>query len=137
MLFIFDENFPPEFVRGFAIIEKANKRSPFPVDIAFSPDLMGKQGSPDEEIIAKAAKKNAVIVTQDTDFKRIKHYKSLLVQHNVGYVYFKVPGAKNHYWDIVKAFVVKWEELKEAISKSTHPFAFEINKHGAITKLSF
>ena len=55
MFFIFDENFPPEFVRGFAIIEKANKRSPFPVDIAFSPDLMGKHGSSDEEIIAKAA----------------------------------------------------------------------------------
>jgi len=137
MLFIFDENFPPEFVRGFAIIEKANKRSPFPVDIVFSQDLMGKQGSADEEIIAKAAKKNAVIVTQDSDFKRIKHYKSLLVQHGVGYIYFKVPSAKNHYWDIVKAFVVKWEELKEAISRSTHPFAFEINKLGSINKLSF
>jgi predicted nuclease of predicted toxin-antitoxin system len=86
MLFIFDENFPPEFVRGFSIIEKANKRSPFSVDIVFSPDIMGKQGSSDEEIIAKAAKKNAVIVTQDTDFKRIKHYKSLLIQNNVGYV---------------------------------------------------
>jgi predicted nuclease of predicted toxin-antitoxin system len=137
MLFIFDENFPPEFVRGFSIIEKANKRSSFSVDIVFSPDIMGKQGSSDEEIITKAAKKNAVIVTQDTDFKRIKHYKSLLIQNNVGYVYFKVPGAKNHYWDIVKAFVVKWEELKEAIFRSTHPFAFEINKHGAINKLSF
>lgn len=45
MLFIFDENFPPEFVRGFAIIEKANKRSPFLVDIVFSSELMGKQGS--------------------------------------------------------------------------------------------
>lgn len=137
MLFIFDENFPSEFVRGFGIIEKANKRSAFPVEIVFSPDIMGKRGSSDEEIIAKAAKQNAVIVTQDTDFKRIKHYKSLLVQHNVGYVYFKVPGAKNHYWDIVKAFVVKWEELKEGISKATHPFAFEINNHGGINKLPF
>jgi hypothetical protein len=137
MLFIFVENFPPEFVRGFSIIEKANKRSSFPVEIIFSTDLMEKQGSSDEVLIARAAKKNAVIVTQDTDFKRIKHYKSLLVQHNVGYVYFKVPGAKNHYWDIVKAFVIKWEELKIAIAKSTHPFAFEINKHGAINKLSF
>jgi predicted nuclease of predicted toxin-antitoxin system len=137
MLFIFDENFPPEFVRGLSIIEKANKRSSFLVEIIFSTDLMGKQGSSDEELIARAAKKNAVIVTQDTDFKRIKHYKSLLVQHNVGYVYFKVPGAKNHYWDIVKAFVIKWEELKEAISKSTHPFAFELNKHGTINRLPF
>jgi predicted nuclease of predicted toxin-antitoxin system len=137
MLFIFDENFPPEFVRGFSIIEKANKRSAFSVEIIFSTDLIGKQGSSDEELIARAAKKNAVIVTQDTDFKRIKHYKSLLVQHNVGYVYFKVPGAKNHYWDIVKAFVIKWEELKEAIAKSSHPFAFEINKHGAVNKLPF
>ena len=45
----------------------------------------------DEEIIAKATNQNAVIITHDSDFKRIKHYKPLLIEHNVGYIYFKVP----------------------------------------------
>jgi len=137
MLFIFDENFPPEFVSGFSILEKANRRSVIPVDVIFSVDFMGRSGASDEDIIAAASKKDAVIVTHDGDFKRIKHYKPLLTEHNVGYIYFKVPSGKYMYWDIVKAFINKWEELKAEISKSEHPFAFEINKQGHLSKLSF
>ena len=33
MLFIFDENFPHQFVQGFSILERANRRSPFHVDV--------------------------------------------------------------------------------------------------------
>jgi hypothetical protein len=146
MLFIFDENFPHEFVRGFAIIEKANKKSPISVDVVFSVDFMGgpktdpttgeKIGITDEEIIIAASLKEAVIITHDSDFKRIKHYKPLLVQHKVGYIYFRTP--KNYvYWDYVKAFVNKWEDIKLEISDSTHPFAFEISKLGHLQKLDF
>jgi predicted nuclease of predicted toxin-antitoxin system len=137
MLFIFDENFPVDFVKGFSILEKANRRSKISVDVVFSSDFMGKSGATDEEIIAQASKMEAVIVTHDSDFKRIKHYKPLLIQHNVGYIYFKVPKATYQYWDIVKAFVNKWEELKTEISKSSHPFAFEVSKLGQVNKLSF
>src|SRR4051812_32916089 len=98
MLFIFDENFPREFVHGFSILEKANKRTKIKVDIIFSPNLKGcKMGSPDIEIIKAASKQNAVIITHDSDFKRIKHYKPLLAQHSVGYVYFKVPRGVYEY----------------------------------------
>lgn len=112
MLFIFDENFPPDFVNGFSILEKANKRASIQVDVIFVVNFMGSRGATDEEIITKAALQDAVIVTHDSDFKKIKHYKPLLAQHKVGYIYFKTPKGKHHYWDIVKAFVNKWEELK-------------------------
>jgi len=137
MLFIFDENFPSEFVKGFSVLEKANKRSPIKVDVIFSTDFMGKIGALDQEIIAKASLQDAIIITHDSDFKKVKHYKPLLIEHKVGYVYFRVPNGKYQYWDIVKAFVNKWEEIKVEISKSTHPFAFEINKQGHLTKLQF
>jgi hypothetical protein len=48
-----------------------------------------------------------------------------------------VPKSKYQYWDIVKAFVNKWEELKTEISISKIPFAFEINKQGEINNLRF
>jgi len=137
MLFIFDENFPSEFVKGFSILEKANKRTAISVDVVFSVDLMQGIGAADVDIIAKASAKNAVIITHDSDFKRIKHYKPLLIKHQVGYIYFKVPKGKYQYWDIVKAFVNKWEDIKLQVSISSHPFAFEISKTGQLSKVSF
>jgi len=137
MLFIFDANFPHDFVKGFSIIENANRKSQIKANIVFVDEFMGMSGSTDEEIIEKATLQNAVIITHDSDFKRIKHYKALLTHHKVGYVYFKVPNGKYHYWDIVKSFVNKWEEIKEAITNSEHPFAFEINKQGHLNKLPF
>ncbi|HEX8039458.1 MAG TPA: hypothetical protein VF490_09905, partial [Chryseosolibacter sp.] len=87
-------------------------------------------------IIIRAAQQQAVIVTHDSDFKRIKLLKTLLVQHQVGYIYFRTPK-KYIYWDYVKKFVNHWEEIKEAVSNATHPFAFEIGKVGGISPLEF
>lgn len=138
MLFIFDENYPPGFVEGFAIIERSDRRNPIVSEVVYSCDFMGGiQGSTDEEIITRASQLNAVIVTQDSDFKRIKHYKPLLVEHRVGYIYFKTASNKNLYWDMVRAFINKWEDLKKEIANCTHPFAFEINKSGQMSKLPF
>jgi predicted nuclease of predicted toxin-antitoxin system len=138
MLFIFDENYPSGFVEGFAIIEQSDKRNQIASTVVYSCDFMGGiQGSTDVEIITRASQQNAVIVTQDSDFKRIKHYKPLLIEHKVGYIYFKTVSGKNLYWDIVRAFINKWEELKKEIANSKHPFAFEINKNGHLAKLPF
>jgi hypothetical protein len=63
------------------------------------------------------SKKGAVIVTHDQDFKRVKHLKGLLTEHRVGYIIFRVPKGVYQYWDIVKAFINKWEQLKEKISR--------------------
>lgn len=103
-----------------------------------APELKGcKIGSYDVDIIKAASNKDAVIIAHDSDFKRIKHYKTLLIEHKVGYIYFKVPKDIYEYWDIVKAFINKWEDLKEQISNSDIPFAFEVSRQGQITKLSF
>jgi hypothetical protein len=139
MLFIFDENFPRGFVEGFAKIEKSDKRNPILSTVVYSCDFMESapgESVRDEAIIEKAAQSDAVIVTMDSDFKKVKHYKPLLAEHRVGYIFFRQTGS-NHYWDIVKAFINSWADLKLKISNSTHPFAFEVNKKGQIVNLPF
>lgn len=136
MRLIFDENIPKDFVTGFAIIEKANKRDPIKAKLEHVSDVLG-HGFTDEEIIEKAKNSHAVIVTLDRDFKKIKHYQKLLQDHRVGYIYFKSPRESYKYWDLVEAFIYSWPNLKKAISEASHPFAFEINKKGEISKLTF
>jgi hypothetical protein len=112
-------------------------RDPIKADIMHVGDFMGTLGADDKEIIIKASKKHAIIVTHDSDFKRIKHYKHLLIEHEVGFIYFKVPKGNYLYWDIVKAFVNKWEEIKQKIKNDSLPFAYEISKTGQLGKLAF
>lgn len=138
MIFVFDENYPIEFVHGLATLERANKRSKIKAEIFYSPEADGcGYNASDEDIIEAFAHREAVIVTHDLDFKKAKHYKPLLRDYEVGYVIFRVPKGGYYYWDIVKAFINKWEELKEKISQSEHPFAWEVNKHGHLTQLRF
>ena len=137
MLFIFDANYPPDFVKGLSIIDKADKHSKIPVEVIFSGDFMGSVDCDDEEIIIKASNRNAVIITQDRDFKKIKHYRALMQEHQVGYIFFRIPNGKHLFWDIVKSFINSWAEIKENVSKSEHPFAFEINKKGELSPLTF
>jgi hypothetical protein len=138
MIFVFDENYPIEFVHGLAILEKANKRTPIKVEILFSPEVEGCGYNADDDVIVKEfSKKEAVIITHDQDFRRVKHLKPLLIEHQVGYIIFRVPKGIYHYWDIVKAFINKWEELKQKISTANHPFAFEVTKQGHVIDLSF
>jgi hypothetical protein len=135
MLFLFDENIPHSLSEALKILENSNKRSPINVKIQHVIDFMGKKGYPDEDIIKAASKKHAIIITHDSDFKRIKNYKPLLLEHKVGYVYFRTPKTTYHYWDIVKAFVNVWEDLKKDIAKDSAPFVYEVSKQGKHSKL--
>ncbi len=139
MLFIFDENYPKKLSEGLNLLEQGNRMSPIAVSVIDAISFMGRRGATDIEIIIAAADKDAIIITHDADFRRIKHYKQFLLQHKVGYIYFKTPKMKGgyHYWDIVKTFVSKWEELKQNISQDTHPFTYEVGKTGGISKCSF
>lgn len=97
---------------------------------------MTKNGISDEDVIKLAGDLKATIVTFDADFKHKKHYYKLYKEHDVGILLFKSSKSIINYWDNVVLIVSKWEELKEKISKSNKPFAFELGKKG-IQQLSF
>jgi hypothetical protein len=137
MQFIFDENYPVPLCKGIALLEQANHRSPIKVEVLHAIDFMGGKGATDEEIIIKASHSNAVIITHDGDFRRIKHYQPLLKHHRVSYLYFRTPKGGYHYWDMVKSFVNKWEDLKKKMKSDSFPFAYEISKTGEIKNCPF
>jgi predicted nuclease of predicted toxin-antitoxin system len=130
MHYIFDENYSPKLANGLSILEEGNSRSPFKVRVSHLTDLAGKMGTQDEEVIVIAGKNKGIIITQDSDFKRIKHYHQLYKEHKVGAVYFKSTNSKQSYWGTIEIFVNRWEELKLHVSRSKAPFVIEIHSKG-------
>ena len=45
-------------------------------------------------------------------------------------VYFHSYKEVIYYWDIVKSFISRWEELKEKMKAEAFPFLFEISTSG-------
>src|ERR1700722_1328002 len=101
MLFIFDENLSETLTNGLHILESGNLRSPHHAELKFAPNVMGKIGANDEEIIPKVGELNGVLVTQDRDFISKKHYFTLYKEHKVGIVLYTISN-KDVYWDKVK-----------------------------------
>jgi len=130
MKFLCDENFPFNLVSGLSTIEKSNHKSLYQGEIVHTQDL-GIRNYSDEEIIEIAGKQNAIIITQDKDFKHFKHYKELYKQHNVGVVVYRAYGGKDKYWDKVIAFVTQWEKIKKLAYDTPKPFVIQFDIRGA------
>jgi predicted nuclease of predicted toxin-antitoxin system len=134
MLFIFDNNCPPALAKGLNLIEEGNDRSPIKVKVSHVRDFLNENAT-DEEIIKCAGENKGIIITYDKDFKHIKHYYALYRDFKVGVVFYK-SGKHMNYWEMVKTFINRWEEMKSNVKDSNLPFAFEVNSKG-VNKLSF
>ncbi len=138
MLFIFDENYSHYLADGLNLLEGGNDRSPIRAGATHILTLTkGVTGIPDEEVIEIVGKHKGILFTKDKDFKQIKHYYQLYKQHNIGVVFFESSRKPLLYWDYIKIFIEKWEDLKILIDKETAPFAIKIPKQGGAQKLSF
>lgn len=133
---LFDENYSPHLVEGLAILEKANHRSQFRAEVMDIRNAAGKQGASDEEVIELAGRLKAIVFTQDTDFRKLKHKGPLYKKHNTGVVFFHSSGNKIVFWDTVVSIIRYWEDLKERIANAQPPFAFKVSKYG-VEKLHF
>lgn len=135
MKYIFDENFSYRLAQGLSLIEQGNLKSKTQAEITHV-KFLGLEGATDEEIIEAAGKNDGIIITMDKDFRHMKHYFQLYKIHKTGVIIFRSSKGKLSYWDIVKSFINKWEELKQGILNESIPFAFQINTKG-IQKLEF
>jgi hypothetical protein len=133
---LFDENYSPHLIEGLSILEKANYRSLFPANVMDIRVIANKQGATDDEVIEIAGNLGAIIFTQDTDFKKLKHKAPLYKKHNTGVVFFHSAGSKIIFWDTVVNIIKHWEHLKELIANSTPPFVFKVTKLG-VERLNF
>ena len=134
MHLIFDANLPRNLSKGLAKLEEGNKKSPNPAIVGHVYDHMAENAT-DEEIIITAGQKEWIVITQDLGFGRIEHEFILLKQHKVSVVFFKPPKKGFCYWDMVKTFIEKWEELKEHIKLGDGHCALLIEKTGGIKPL--
>jgi len=135
MKYIFDENFSHRLAQGLNLIEQGNLKSKVQAEITHV-KFLDLEGKTDEKIIEIAGKNNGIIITMDKDFRHMKHYFALYKMHKTGVVIFRSSKGKLSYWDIVKSFINKWEDLKESIVCESTPFAFQINTKG-IQRLTF
>lgn len=114
MYSIFDANMPPKLVTGLGALDREKPINALKIKIVHS-DYLLNNGASDEEIIHKAERLGAIIISQDDDFKRIKSNKQLVKKLKVGYVSDKPPTHGARYWEKVKAFILVWERLKQKI----------------------
>jgi hypothetical protein len=133
---LFDENYSPHLIEGLSILEKANYRSQFPEEVMDIRKVAKKQGAADDEVIEIAGNIGAIIFTQDTDFKKLKHKAPLYRKFNTGVVFFHSSGNKIIFWDTVINIIKYWEHLKEQITNSIPPFVLKVTKHG-VERLHF
>lgn len=131
MVFLFDAQMPVKLAHGLEIIDQDNTPKNKEHEIYHADALLG-QGAKDPEVIEKAKELNAIIVSEDDDFKRIKSNKALIKQYKLGYVLYKPPTHGARYWEKVCAFILAWEDLKKKISQTEKPFIFKIDKKGNI-----
>jgi len=131
MYFIFDANMPLRLVKGLELLDQENISGTVKIKIDHS-DKVVKIAATDAEIIKYAAKVDAIIISEDDDFKRIKSNKELLKSLGVGYVLYRPPKHGARYWEKVQAFIFGWENLKRKITELTKPFVLIVNKKGEI-----
>ena len=122
-------NCSPKIAEGLNLLKEGNKRSPIHAKVMHITKLI-KANATDEQVIEVTGRNKGTIVTFDKGFKTIKLRYKLYKQHNIGVILFHSYKEVVYYWDFVKAFILKWEQLKEAIKKEKIPFLYEITTSG-------
>jgi len=133
MHFIFDENLSHRLAEGLSLLESGDLSSPI-TKISHMNQLL-EDGASDQEVIQEAGKTNAIIISQDDDFKRIRSHKALIKSLGVGYVMYRPPKRGSSYWDIVQAFIQGWPEIKNTLKEKKTPFLFQIDKNGKLAEI--
>ena len=125
MIIYIDENLPGQLAEGLNKLQQPlNKRNKTNFEIKSIPTVFGI-GVKDEEWIPKAGKEKAVAITSDYKIQTTRHQKELCEDYGLGIFYFKSSGLK--YWDIVKTFINKWEDLLKTIENSKAPYAYRFS----------
>jgi PIN like domain len=131
MHFIFDANLSKRLVEALRILESGVHDSDV-ASIAHADQLL-KIGATDEEIITEAGKTNAIIISQDDDFKRIRSNKLLLKELGVGFIMYKPPKRGARYWEMVQAFVIAWPKITSMVRGKLPPFIIQLNAKGELS----
>jgi hypothetical protein len=129
MLLIFDANCSKKLAEGLDLLEQGNQKSEIHAQVRHITKFL-KPDATDNEVIQIVGRNKGIIITFDTGFKKIKHRYKLYEEHQIGVILFHSHKDVIYYWDIVKSFVSKWEDLKRKIHEDKVPFLYEISMKG-------
>lgn len=136
MDFIFDENMPIRLAKGLEIMDSENDWGKAPKNKFYHITEIYKKGkgADDPEIVREAKKINAIVISEDDDYKNIKATHELVIKLRVGYILFKPPKKTGStYHEIVAAFVNSWHDLKKELVGKRPPFMFIVERNGKVT----
>jgi len=134
MHFVFDANLPHRLAEGLNVLESGNRRTDNPAIVGHVFDFLPNNAT-DEEIILQAKVAQWIIITQDLGFGRIEHQFELLKLHGISVIFFRPLRKGFSYWEYVKTFVNKWEDLKAEVGRRKGLVALVVEKSGAFTHL--
>lgn len=130
--FLFDACLPHRLAQGLELMDQENTRD-INIKITHVATEYG-DGILDPDVVPIAQKLNAILVSEDDDFKKVKAVKALVKNLKVGYVLYKPPPHGIRYWEKSVALILAWENLKEEVRNRTPPFILTINKNGHISE---
>jgi len=132
MHFLFDAQMPLRLARGLETLDQENEANrEIKTKISHADILLGA-GAEDSQVIHKALEIDAIIFSEDSDFRKTKSNRALIKQFKLGYVLFKPPTHGSRYWEKVLAVVLAWEKLKAMIKDIDKPFLLKIDRKGNI-----
>lgn len=129
MIIYIDENIPPNFAKGFDLIQSTmNNRLSEPVNVRSIRDVYNK-GIKDEDWIPLISKDKSCVITTDINIHRKKHLNELYRNYNIGLFYLKPKSKKigMSSWEMANSLVKHWEEICKLSINEERPFLVEVN----------
>jgi hypothetical protein len=93
-------------------------------------------GKEDSDLITIIAKENGVLVTKDSDFKKIQLHMALMKEHGLGTFFFHHPKAMDK-WAELQYFSKAWPNIRNhVLKKHKPPYLIEFKTNGILRDLA-
>ena len=125
MILFFDRNIGTGIPKALRLLD-------LPVQIEAHQDHFA-QNEPDDVWLPTVASWGWIVVAQDYKFHVLEAELEALKQHNIGCFYLW--GAESPKWQTMRAFLRGLENVLRVAEKSPRPFAYRIEKHGAVNEV--
>jgi predicted nuclease of predicted toxin-antitoxin system len=131
MKIYFDENISKYLADAFNSFELTESN---PIEV-ISTVRAFNSGAPDEDLVSLICDQGGILLTKDSDFKKIKLLTELMKQHKLGVFFFHAPKAFNK-WIEISILIKVWPEIRsQVLNKHRPPFLFEFGANGKLKEL--
>jgi len=117
---LLDENLSPQLAKALDLLDER-------ATVHYITDFFDP-GTEDSVFLPVLGRVGAFLVTRDARQRKRPAELEAYRKHSVGA--FILGGKNLERWDIVKQVVLSWQQIKEAASKASRPFAYKVRAGG-------